>query len=551
MARKLSAAAMAAPQPPPTDDGPDAFEPAIEYLVITDLVRHPRNARTIQPTSEHTAALLASVRSVGVLMPVMVAPMDDGRLGVLAGWQRVSAAQAAGRIRVPALRVASADAGQRQLSLVENTLRVAMHPVDAWRSTDTLMQGGASLDVAAATLGLSPREANRMRLLSQMHPDMLDAMATSEVPDDYILRDIVRVPHDRQAEVLNAARVTNDKNQRVVWNTVAAACRVTRISRDLAVFAHAKSNVVFDRDWFSEPGSSQEWSTTDVIGFLAAQKETLANLVNGNDRAGVWEWQTKSYGPDVPSDWRLIQWMQKLPKTLPDMDANHRFAVTVSPSGEVLARIYRVPADTPDPALVAGSPPDVAARAATRLITDAGLQMAADMKAQALSDALEEFRDNYVADQPAILLRALLECLAAQNVTPGAAQKHEALEAIAEATLGGGEPSPSTLVRIATNAIASMLVFPAPKVLGSGPVADEVAASLNAERYLPRCDTPAFLAQCSGAMLREAAQTVERQPGQKIPSGVAVLREFLAGKLPDWRPVTFFAAKEPANAEAS
>jgi len=266
MARKLSAAAMAAPQPPPTDDGPDAFEPAIEYLVITDLVRHPRNARTIQPTSEHTAALLASVRSVGVLMPVMVAPMDDGRLGVLAGWQRVSAAQAAGRIRVPALRVASADAGQRQLSLVENTLRVAMHPVDAWRSTDTLMQGGASLDVAAATLGLSPREANRMRLLSQMHPDMLDAMATSEVPDDYILRDIVRVPHDRQAAVLNAARVTNGKNQRVVWNTVAAACRVTRISRDLAVFAHAKSKVVFDRDWFSEPGSSQEWSTTDVIG---------------------------------------------------------------------------------------------------------------------------------------------------------------------------------------------------------------------------------------------------------------------------------------------
>jgi len=550
MARKHGAAAMAAPQPPPTDDGPDAFEPAIEYLVITDLVRHPRNARTIQPTPAHTAALLASVRAVGVLMPVMVAPMDDGQLGVLAGWQRVSAAKAAGRIRVPALRVASADAGQEQLSLVENTLRVAMHPVDAWRATDTLMRGGASHEVAAATLGLSTREANRMRLLSQMHPDMLDAMATSEVPDDYILRDIVRVPLDRQADVLKGARVGKEKPFRIEWNTVAAACRVTRISRDLAVFAHAKSSIVFDRDWFSEPGTSHEWTTTDVAGFLAAQKETIANLVKGNDRAGLREWQMRTYGPTVPADWRQTQWLSKLPKTLPDLGADERFVVSVTPSGEVQTRIYRVPADTPDPALAAGSPPDVAAPTAPRLITDAGLQMAADMKAQALSDALEAMRDTYVADQPAILLRALLECLAAQNVTPGAARKHEALEAIADATPGGGEPSPSTLVKIATSAIASMLVFPAPKVLSSGPVADEIAASLDAERYLPRCDTPAFLAQCTGAMLREAAQMVERQPGQKIPSGVAVLREFLAGKLPDWRPVTFFAAKEPSNAEA-
>jgi hypothetical protein len=172
--------------------------------------------------------------------------------------------------------------------------------------------------------------------------------------------------------------------------------------------------------------------------------------------------------------------------------------------------------------------------------------MAAQMRHQALRDALEAARDNYDSETPGVLLRVLLECLSAQNVTPGAADKYAAREAIADATPDGGEPDPLRLVRIATDAIAAMLVFPAPKVMSSGPVAEQIAASLGAEHFLKRCDTPEFLSQCSGALLREASRLVERQPGMKVPNGVGVLREWLVGKLPDWRPVSFDGGRADA-----
>lgn len=533
MAKKLSAAALAAPQP----DATDAMQ--VEHVAVAGLSRHPRNARTIPPTQEQSAALVASVRAVGVLMPVLLAPMDGGaEWGVLAGWQRVCAAQDAGRATVPAIRVQSTQAALDRLSLIENTLRSDMHPVDAWRSVDLLMQGGAKMADAAAALGLSGRVAGQMVLLSRMHPDLLEWMAKGSVPGTHVLRDIARAPPERQAEALKGALIGKGKDQRVEWNSMAAACRVERIPRAWAVFPHAKSSVQFERDLFAEPGDSHEWTTTDVDGFRAAQRAALEALVAGREDAAVYQWSTTRSGPEVPPSWFHTKWFDKVPKAVPDLDARQRFVVAMKPSGEAAALIYRVPAEVPHHTPETPGSDDRPA-APKRLITDAGLRMAATMKHQAMQDALANLHDYPPTDTVPILLRALLECLGAANVTPGAADKHAALEAIADATPDGGEPDPLRLVQIAAETIAAMLVFPAPKVFSSGPIAESVALSLGADRHLPRFDTADFLAQCSGSLLREAARHADVQPGQRVPNGVGELRHFLVGKLPDWRPVGF------------
>lgn len=557
MARRLTAAAVAASPPPPLpgDDAPSGLGPAIEHLPIVDLVRHPRNARTIPPSEDEQAALQASVRAVGVLMPILVAPLENGQLGVLAGWQRVRAAQAVGRTRVPAIRVESAQADQDRLSLVENTLRSDMHPVDQWRRLETLMGNGMTMAVAAATLGLDTREANQARLLAQMHPDVLAQLAREdEIPGTWILRSIANATLERQAEAMKGAWQGKGKDKQLHWQTMAAACSVQRIPRAWAVFDHKTAGVAFERDFFAQPGADDEWTTADVAGFRAAQEAALAKLVEGNERAGVYPIGPLGYGAVVPKGWTHARWFEKVPKELPVLADRDRFVVAITDRGEARAWVYQVPADQPSRAADAtASDAPAAASAPRKQITDAGLQMAAAMKREALRDRLSEFRKSVpvVDNRVPILLRALLEALGAQNVTPGAADKHAAGEAIADATPESGEPSPHTLVDIACKAIADMLVFPAPKLpsyggsSSSGPIADAIAASLGAEDYLPPCDTAEFLTQCSGDLLREAAKQVRLQPGQKLPKKVSDLRAFLVGKLPDWRPVSF--AREAAG----
>ena len=543
MAKRITAAAL---------DASSADAPAplpVEMVPVTGLVRHPRNARRVPPDDGETAALRASVREVGVLMPITLAPMDDGTWGVLAGWQRVSAAQAVRPdLLVPAMRVDAPAADLDRLSLMENTLRAGMHPLDTWRSVDTLMAGGASFKAAAATLGLDAREAQQMRLLAAIHPQVLEAMQDEEeIPGMWILRDIARADHDRQLEAMKAAWQGKGKSRTLHWQTLAAGCRVTRRPRAWAVFDVKTAGVDFERDFFAEPGSNDEWTTANVEGFMAAQRAALAALVEGHEHAAVFDYHPGSWAPAVPREWQQIRWMDKVPKEVPDMPLDQRFVVALKPTGEPGAWIYRVPEQRTQEA-VTGARSDVpAATAPTRLITDAGLQMAASMKATALRDALANLHDYPTVETIPILLRALLECLAATNVVPGGADKFAAVEAIADATPDGGEPDPLRLVRIATDAIATMLIFPAPKIASSGPIADEIAHSLDAARFLPRCDTPDFLAQCTGALLRDAAALVELRPGEKVPKSVSALREWLVDRLPDWRPVAF-DVKEHGNA---
>lgn len=535
MAKRIAAAALAAPAPSIADT-----RTPVEMVAVTGLVRHPRNARRVPPTDSETAALRASVREIGVQTPITLAPMEDGTWGVLAGWQRVSAAQAVHPdFVVPAIRVEASPAELDRLSLMENTLRTEMHPLDTWRSVDTLLAGGASFKSAAATLGLDAREAQQMRLLAAIHPKVLEAMQQEEeIPGMWILRDIARADHDRQLEAMKAAWQGKGKGRTLHWQTLAAGCRVTRLPRAWAVFDVKTAGIDFERDFFAEPGADQEWTTANVDGFMAAQRAALAALVEGHGQAAVFDYLPGTWGPAVPREWLSIRWMDKVPKEVPALLADQRFVVALKPTGEAGAWIYRVPEQrSQEPAVSRSDAPGMSGP--TRLITDVGLQMAAGMKATALREALANLHDDPTVDTIPVLLRVLLECLAASNVVPGAADKFAAVEAIADATPDGGEPDPQRLVRIATEAIATMLIFPAPKIASSGPIADEIAHSLDAALFLPRCDTPDFLAQCTGALLRDAAALVELKPGEKVPKSVGALREWLVGRLPDWRPVSF------------
>lgn len=512
------------------------------------IVRHPFNARAVPRTKDEMAALVASVREVGVVLPVVLAPLPTGRAGeplygAIAGWGRVQAALAAGYPTVPAILFDRADDALARLSAVENEVRASMHPVDKWRALCRLAAGGRTVAEAGAILGLSAREAAKLARLGDIAEPLLDAMV-EQMPQPHHLGLIANADHARQLAALKAGTVKQGKRTWVEWQTVANACRVTRIPRAWAIFDTSKSDVVFEEDLFADPKSPEAWTTTSLTVFMFEQRAAIEAYVAEHAPLVIQaEWDDDKRAPEVPKGWVPTGHVHEFPKNGPPFALlqHQRMVLALQPNGLVAVRLFSIP--PPKEAGGASSAP--AEPKAQRLITDAGLQMTAAMKHAAFASAVDDIRTMYDStNAPSVLLRVLLQCLAAQNVTPGGADKRAAMDAIDAEADGTGEPTVDELMNIAIRTISAMMVFPAPKVISSGPVADKIAASIGAGRYLPRFDTREFLAECSGALLRDAVKTISLPMGQRAPKGVDALREFLVGKLPDWRPVSFQAAKE-------
>ena len=118
-------------------------------------------------------ALQESIRTHGVLQPVLVRPVaDDGggaghRWQLIAGERRWRAAQAAGLAVIPALVRALDDAGALEVALVENIQRAALTPVEEATAFATLIEDFRLSQAEVATrVGKSRAHVtNMLRLL--------------------------------------------------------------------------------------------------------------------------------------------------------------------------------------------------------------------------------------------------------------------------------------------------------------------------------------------------------------------------------------------------
>jgi len=130
----LSAERSAAPQPVPTDDAPagDAATgrgSALDTVAISDVVRsryQPRQAFD----EESLAELAASIRTQGLMQPVVVRPRPQSGYELIAGERRWRAAQRAGLTRIPAVIRDVTDEQASAMALIENIQRDVLNPLE-------------------------------------------------------------------------------------------------------------------------------------------------------------------------------------------------------------------------------------------------------------------------------------------------------------------------------------------------------------------------------------------------------------------------------------
>ncbi|MFI5026333.1 MAG: ParB/RepB/Spo0J family partition protein [Solirubrobacterales bacterium] len=116
---------------------------------------------------ESIEVLARSLADTGVIQPLIVRPLDDGRYELIAGERRWRAAQHAGLETVPALIRDEDEIQRMQIALIENMAREDLNPVEEARACTALVEElGVSKEELGRRLGRSRVAiSNLVRLL--------------------------------------------------------------------------------------------------------------------------------------------------------------------------------------------------------------------------------------------------------------------------------------------------------------------------------------------------------------------------------------------------
>jgi len=161
------------PQPQIPENAPTVDELAnrpVQYIPISKITPNPTQPRQ-RFNEQEVAELAGSIKTLGVLQPVLVRPCTGDRVGmyeIVAGERRWRAASRAGLERLPAFIRHLDDRETLEIALVENVQRSNLNPVEEARGYQRLIDefSLSQKDVAERVGKDRASVANYVRLLS-------------------------------------------------------------------------------------------------------------------------------------------------------------------------------------------------------------------------------------------------------------------------------------------------------------------------------------------------------------------------------------------------
>lgn len=146
----------------------------IQKLPVGDLLPNPDQPR--QHFEKQALEQLAeSIQQYGVLQPLVVTPLPDGKYGIIAGERRWRASQLADIKKVPAVVRTTKEIERLEIAIVENVQRVDLSPLEQALSIERLhQQFNMTYEAIAKRLGKATSTINNVvRLLQLPEPARL------------------------------------------------------------------------------------------------------------------------------------------------------------------------------------------------------------------------------------------------------------------------------------------------------------------------------------------------------------------------------------------
>ena len=174
----------------------------VPLSVLNESKTNPR--RTFEPVA--LQELAESIRTQGVLSPLLVRPLTENGFEIIAGARRYRAAQIAEQSTVPVRIVNLSDAAALEAQLVENLVRSEIHPMEeaqGFRALLALDEPKYSIEQIAAKVGKSPAFVASRLKLADLVASAVEAFYADEIGVGHALL-LAKLPVEQQAQALSA-----------------------------------------------------------------------------------------------------------------------------------------------------------------------------------------------------------------------------------------------------------------------------------------------------------------------------------------------------------
>ena len=488
------------------------------------LKENPDRLRQTKSSPQADALMLATIKAVGIVQPPVVAPETDGGNGYIidAGHRRVRLAIAAGLEEIEILVVDAANDNGAMRSMVENSVREALNPVDQWRGIERLVALGWTEEAIAVALALPVRQIRKLRLLANVLPAMLEQMALGEMPSEQQLRITAAADQVDQKEVWKAHKPK--KGDTAPWWQIANALSKKRMYARDASFGDDLAQA-YGIEWVEDlfaPADQDGRYTTNVEGFLGAQHEWMtANLPK---RGAIVE--ANSWGqPELP---------KKAAQVYGKPSKSDHTALYLDRDGKVQTVHYRLPETAKPKGSSAEGTAEGGDDAGTFTtpkvrpdVTQKGHDMIGDFRTDALHEALGR-----APIEDDLLMALLVLAFAGQNVR---------VDSGADGTFYGGKRFSRHAVtlfdehgklafdrdtlRVAVRSVLIDVLSCRRGMSNSGMVSRIAGAAIDADEYLPNMGSEDFLLCLSRQALEASCAEASVQLRSKVRETRAALVE--------------------------
>jgi ParB family chromosome partitioning protein len=177
----------------------ERFGPSLgRQIPIDEIVTNPdQPRRSVGDLSE----LKASIESKGVLEPILVRPLEDGRFRIIAGERRFRAAMEAGLAEVPCIELDVPDNEMMEIALIENLHRRDLHPFEEAMGYASLAERhGYTQQTIAETVGKSRVSITEAMSLLDIPEDLREKCRRADIDARSVLLEIAKLGDRRTME---------------------------------------------------------------------------------------------------------------------------------------------------------------------------------------------------------------------------------------------------------------------------------------------------------------------------------------------------------------
>lgn len=279
-----------------------------QTIPLNLLVHSKANVRVTGRTDE-IGALAASIVAHGLRQNLNVTALPDGRFEVVAGARRLRALRLLAKARtiakdmpVPCLVLAEGE-NPAEISLVENTLRVTMHPDDQCVAFAALIDSGSSIEDVAARFGFTPAVVRQRLKLANVSSKLRRLYRAGEIDLAQMMAFAISDDHAAQEAVWkhlpDHSRSPGRIRDALTGDSVASTHKLARF---VGMDAYVEAGGALMRDLFDVDDTTY---FTDRALLLRLASDKLAEAAE-TVRAEGWKWVAAEVEPDYGTSYRRI-----------------------------------------------------------------------------------------------------------------------------------------------------------------------------------------------------------------------------------------------------